>query len=101
MDSEDETFEPFEDEVPLPKLIEGKDELNLAEFPLSTISDRTNQEQKTLVFEDRVFDKGRGEMITRQFTITASDQFGLPTATDDEVILGLIQLSKMQNFADR
>src|SRR6185436_664625 len=34
-------------------------------------------------------------------TITASDEHGLPTAPDDEVILGLIQLSKLQHFADR
>jgi hypothetical protein len=31
-------------------------------------------------------------------TISASDRFGLPTAMDDEVILGLVQLSKAANF---
>ena len=85
----------------MPKIIEGKDELNLAEFPLSAISDRLNPDQKTLTFEDRIWDESRGEMITRQLTISASDNYGLPTALDDEVILGLVQLSKLRNFAQR
>jgi hypothetical protein len=84
-----------------PRVIEGRDELNLAEFPLSAIADRLQPEQKTLVFEDRIFDESRGDMVTRQLTITASDQYGLPTALDDEVILGLVQISKMQDFQAR
>ena len=83
------------------KVVDGKDELNLAEFPLSAIADRLNPDQKTLSFEDRIFDANRNEMITRQLTITGSDQYGLPTALDDEVILGLVQLSKLANFSDR
>lgn len=84
-----------------PKLPDGKDELNLAEFPLSAIADRLNPDQKTLTFEDRIFDANRNEMISRQLTITASDEYGLPTALDDEVLLGLVQLSKVHNFTDR
>ena len=84
-----------------PKIIQGKDELNLAEFPLSAIAERTDPGQKTIQFEDRIWDESRGEMIARQLTITASDEYGLPTALDDEVILGLVQLSKLQNFAER
>jgi hypothetical protein len=37
--------------------------------------------------------------ITRKLTITAGDQYGLPTAPDDEVLLGLLQFSRIQNFA--
>lgn len=83
------------------KIIQGKDELNLAEFPLSAIADRVEPDQKTLVFEDRIWDESRSANITRQLTITASDQYGLPTALDDEVILGLVQISKLQDFAER
>ena len=82
-------------------IIEGKDELNLAEFPLSSIAYRLDLDQKTMIFEDKIWDANRGEMVTRQLTITASHQYGLPTALDDEVILGLIQISKLRNFADR
>jgi hypothetical protein len=82
-------------------LEDGRDELNLAEFPLAAIADRVPDNQKTLVFEDRIFDSGKSEMITRRLTISASDKFGLPTSLDDEVILGLIQLTKQNRFTER
>jgi hypothetical protein len=80
---------------------DGRDEMNLAEFPLAAISDRVPDSQKTLVFEDRMHDFGKNEWITRRLTISASDKFGLPTSLDDEVILGLIQLTKQTRFTDR
>lgn len=89
-----------EDELPT-KIPDARDELNLAEFPLCCIADRVQPGRKTLTFEDRIWDAHRGEMIPRQLTITASDAYGLPTAMDDEVLLGLIQLSKLQDFSDR
>jgi hypothetical protein len=82
-------------------LEEGKDELNLAEFPLTALSDRVGPGQTSLLFEDRVWDQGRGEMVTRKLRVAASDKYGLPTAKDDEVVLGLVQLSKLHHFADR
>ena len=63
--------------------------MNLAEFPLAAIADRVPGNQKTLVFEDRIFDSGKSEMITRRLTISASDKYGLPTSLDSDVILGL------------
>ena len=80
---------------------EGKDEMNLAEFPLCALAHRLRPEQNTLQFEDRVWDGRRGEMITRQLTVTGSAAHGLPTALDDEVLLGLIQISKLSQFAER
>ncbi len=79
----------------------GRDEMNFAEFPLAAISDRIPDDQKTLVFEDSIYDSGKDEMITRRLTISASDLYGLPTALDDEVIFGLIQLAKKNRFVDR
>ena len=79
----------------------GRDEMNLAEFPVSTLSDRPAPGQKTLMFEDRIYDHGRGEPITRRLTISASDKYGLPTSLDDEVILGLIELTNEQDFTGR
>ncbi len=83
------------------ELKEGRDEMNLAEFPLSLLADRAGPEQRSLCFEDSVWDEGRKERITRQLTVTASEKHGLPTALDDEVLLGLVQLSKQRNFEDR
>lgn len=78
-----------------------RDELNFAEFPLASLSTSLPKSQKTLEFTDEVFDKARNERVTRKLTITASDKYGLPTAMDDEVILGLIQLTAKTDFSDR
>jgi hypothetical protein len=79
----------------------GRDEMNVAEFPLAMLADRVPHGCKTLVFEDRTWDRGRRQHVARRLTISASDKFGLPTALDDEVIVGLVQLSKADNFANR
>jgi hypothetical protein len=80
------------------RLTDGKDELNFAEFPLSSLSERPDPAVKTIVFQDTIFDRSRNEHVTRQVTITGSDAYGLPTPIDEEVLLALIQLSKLQNF---
>jgi hypothetical protein len=80
---------------------QARDEMNLAEFPLCALSHRLKPEMKTLRFEDRKWDEGRNDYITRQLTITGSDAYGLPTEKDDEVLLGLIQLTRLCGFADR
>lgn len=77
---------------------EGKDELNLAEFPIATLSTRVDPTLKTVEFSDTTFDQATGQTIERRLTITASDKYGLPTSTDDEVIFGLLQLSRLQGF---
>lgn len=79
----------------------GRDEMNLAEFPIALLSTRPNRNSKTLQFEDQVWDKRPGETITRRLTVSASDKYGLPTALDDEVIVGLIQLTRGNGFEDR
>lgn len=73
--------------------------MNFCEFPLATLSDRVPGGQKTLEFEDTL--KYGGKEVSRKLTITASDKYGLPTAMDDEVAFGLIQLSHAHNFAQR
>lgn len=83
------------------QLEDGRDEMNLAEFPLAALADRVPDNQKTLAFEDQIWDSGKAKMITRRLTISASDKYGLPTSLDDEVILGLIQLTKQNRFTDR
>src|SRR6478752_7290612 len=77
-----------------------KDELNLAEFPIAALTDRVPDGQTTLVFEDRL-DQRDGAPIVRRLTIMAPSKHGLPAAVDDEVIVGLIQLTKRRNnFTD-
>lgn len=78
-----------------------RDELNFAEFPIAAVSYSVAENQKTLEFTDQIFDPGAGKPVERTLTITAADKFGLPTALDDEVLLGLIQLTSAAEFRDR
>ncbi|QDV39597.1 Replication initiator protein A (plasmid) [Tautonia plasticadhaerens] len=73
-----------------------KDELNLAEFPIAALADRIPDGQTTLVFEDRL-DRRDGPPIVRRLTIMGTAKHGLPTSMDDEVLVGLIQLTKRWN----
>jgi Replication initiator protein A len=69
----------------------GRDEMNLAELPISLMTERASKDCKTLIFQGR-----HGKLV-----ITGSDAFGLPTAPDADVIVGLIQLTKLRNgFTD-
>jgi hypothetical protein len=90
---EDETQPSRTDPREALKPVGGRDELNLAEFPITLLSDRVPKDCKTLVFEI----EPRGEGVPRKVTITGSDYLGLPTAVDDEVLVALIQLTKLKN----
>ena len=83
-------------ELPL-DFVEGRDELNIAEFPIAAVSRRISPETKTLFFEDSIWDGNLGEKVHRKLSISGSDLLGLPNAYDDEVILGLIQMTKRYN----
>ncbi len=77
------------------------DELNLAEFPLAAISDRFLDGTKTVVFEDTVWDYKQKRRVPRSLTVSGSDQYGLPTARDDDVLLACIQVSSLADFVAR
>ena len=77
-----------------------KDELNLAEFPIAALADRVPDGQRTLVFEDR-FEQRDSTPIIRRLTIMGTHKHGLPTSLDDEVLVGLIQVTKRRsNFTN-
>jgi Replication initiator protein A len=87
-------IEQIESPSPLPN---GKDEMNFAEFPIALLSDRVPKGQKSIEFVDQIYDVRRKKIITRRRIIEGSDKYGLPTATDDAVILALIQLTKLKS----
>jgi hypothetical protein len=70
----------------------GRDEMNLAEMPIAFISDRTPSGcGNVLVYEGQ-----HGKL-----TVRASEGLKLPTAPDTDVIIGLVQLTKLRNnFTD-
>ena len=92
-------FEAVDENLPLAD--QGwKDELNLAEFPIAALTDRVPNGQTTLVFEDKLERKDHPPIV-RRLTIMGTAKHGLPTSTDDEVLVGLIQLTKRKsNFAN-
>jgi hypothetical protein len=75
----------------------GKDEMNLAEFPITLLTDRVPRDQKVIEYQDQIYDEKTGRAITRKLTISADESHGLPTAVDDDVILALIQVTKINN----
>jgi hypothetical protein len=70
-----------------PAYLLGRDEMNLAEFPITLLADYAPKGEKTLTFRG-----GNG-----QLTVTGSDAYGLPTALDADVIVALIYLTKLRN----
>jgi Replication initiator protein A len=85
----------------LPRVI-GRDELNLAEFPLTALAHRVPDGCRELVFQDRIRDQTSGDRIVRKLTVTGDAKYGLPTALDDDVIVALMQTTKEANdFRER
>jgi hypothetical protein len=78
----------------------SRDEMNLAEFPLTVLSKRSDPSVKTLEFSDVVKGKN-GDTINRKWIITGADKFGLPTSSDDEVLLGLLKLTADDGLKSR
>jgi hypothetical protein len=86
---------------PKPLSLLGRDEMNLAEFPITLLTDRVPKDQKEAVYQDEIYDDRTGLSLSRKLTIQAGN-CGLTTAIDDEVILALIQITKNKHaFADR
>ncbi len=71
----------------LPRDGEGRDEMNLAEYPIALLADRAPNDLKTIVYHDK----------DETLTITGSDLLGLPTALDVDVIIGLLHLTKAKS----
>lgn len=84
-----------------PVMTIGRDEMNLADFPLTVLASRPLKGATSLVFEDEVGEKHGRNRVKRRLMVLACSEYGLPTASDDEVILGLIQLTYATDFADR
>jgi hypothetical protein len=78
----------------------SRDEMNLAEFPLTVLSKRVDPKVKTLEFQDQIINKS-GKPVKRLWTITGADKFGLPTSSDDEVLLGLLKLTVDHQLEER
>jgi len=70
----------------------GKDELNLAEFPIAVVAESAQPGQLTLEFSDTINDRSTGAAVERRVTVHGTEEWGLPAAQDDDVMVGLLQL---------
>ncbi|MEW4570710.1 replication initiator protein A [Tautonia sp. JC769] len=81
----------FPDDSPrIPDVQAGRDEMNFAEFPLVLLTDRVpiGLKGKQSI---------RYEYPHGALTVSGSDAYGLPTAADADVLVGLIQLTRKKN----
>jgi plasmid replication initiation protein len=85
---------------------DGRDEMNLADFPISVLqrqqpSDASGQKLDTIVYESSRLDPASRQRVTQRVTLQSSSREGLPTPADEHVILALLYVAKHStNFAD-
>lgn len=77
-----------------------KDELNLAELPVSLSCHRAPKGRDSIQLSEEMLDK-TGRLIRREWTVTGSARYGLPLAIDDEVLLGLASFLRESDFGHR
>lgn len=78
----------------------GKDELNLIEFPIALLSGRAGPDQKTLKFSDTIAGE-KGRPVKREWVVAGSEEFGLPTASDEDIFIALLEATKEAGFGSR
>lgn len=74
----------------LGNLANGRDEMNLCELPFALLSERQGK-RKFLQFEVEDYDRDKRTTVSRQLTVKGDPEFGLPTAKDEEIYLGLLK----------
>jgi Replication initiator protein A len=85
---------------------DGRDEMNLADFPISVLqrqqpSDANGQKLDTIVYESSRLDPTTRQRVSQRVTLQSSSREGLPTPADEHVILALLYVAKHStNFAD-
>ena len=84
----------------LDNLANGRDEMNLCELPFALLSERQGN-RKYLQFEVEDYDREKRQTVSRKLTVKGDLEFGLPTAKDEEIYLGLMKYTSDYNgFAD-
>jgi hypothetical protein len=84
---------------------DGRDEMNLADFPISALqrqqlSFADGRKLDRLEFEASRYDPATRQRVRQKVTLSASAREGLPTPADEHVILALLYVAKHgDNFA--
>lgn len=72
--------------------VAGKDEMNLADFAISVISDRAIEDQPSSLVRRQTVKTPQG-LLEQEWQVTCAKQWGYPQPSDDDVLLGLIHLA--------
>lgn len=80
----------------LENLANGRDEMNLCELPFALLSERQGS-RKFLQFEVEDYDREKRCAVSRKLTVKGDPEFGLPTAKDEEIYLGLLKYTNDHN----
>lgn len=84
----------------------GRDELNLIDFPIGTLSykqplDSDGNRVPELVFAVRNFDEDLGCVVPKRLTTRTSSRHGFPTPKEEQLLIGLMLLTRVKNnFTD-
>ncbi len=87
------------DRKPLTAYPDGRDEMNLADFPISVLDSHQPKridggKVDTVAFEATRYDPVTKRRLPQRVTLLTNSQIGLPTPTDENVVLGLLCLAK-------
>ncbi|RIK32970.1 MAG: hypothetical protein DCC55_35845 [Chloroflexi bacterium] len=77
----------------------GKDEMNLAEFPFASLR-RHGDTRRTITYEGWTVDK-EGTRRHQKWTVAGSTAVGLPTEFDERVLVALITITDGLDFVSR
>ena len=81
---------------------DGRDELNLADFPISVLQrqqplDAEGRKVDQVVYESTTYDPVIRRRVPQRVTLTTATRYGLPTPADENVILALLYTAKRAN----
>lgn len=81
-----------------PGVVLGKDEMNLAEFPIARLG---HHDTRTVIeYSGQIVDKS-GSVLEQTWIVSGAAPFGLPTEFADRVLVALIAISAKDQFASR
>ncbi len=89
--------------IALKKRPAGRDEMNIAEFPIASLTHqrKTGADLESLSFSDYITGKN-GKRVKREWEVSYNSQYGYPTPSAEDTVIALLELTKETNdFTDR
>ena len=75
-----------------------KEEMNIAEYPMTLLSQRVPKGLKTIEYKDWVTINGERKPL--RWIVTGSDKYGLPTGADQDFFLAVMEVWRKKGFKD-